>query len=134
MGQANIGQTGQQIYANSELAYGIGSGYTETTVAGRKFIVQTIGVAEDGDSKTYKDNSGVTTAIVIPETWQTLNVSGLLLKNSGSGMIKKGDEVSGLPEVVGMRSGVKWRVESFSTDWANEDVAKISMTVRGYTF
>lgn len=135
MGTSAIGTTGQQIYANDQLAYGLGNAYTTSQVAGRTFIVQSISIAEDGEQKTYKDNTGVTCAIVVPETWQTLNINGLLVKKNGAlGVLKKGDEVTSLPVVDGMRSGVKWRVETFTTNWQNEDVANISMTVRSYPF
>jgi len=136
MGTAAIGENGQQIYRADKLAYGLGDSYVTTTVAGKKFILQTMGIGEEGEMKTYRDNTGVTCSIVVPETYQTLNLSGLLVAGSGGGAttLKKGDEVTGLPQREGMRSGVHWRVESFSTEWSNEDVSKVSLTVRSYTF
>ena len=133
MGQSTIGANGKQIYKSDELAYGIGNGKTVCTIGGCKFIPTTLPVAEGGDIKEYKDNTGVTCSLVIPETFQTISITGLLIKGSG-GSIAKGDEVSGLPQVPGMRSGMKWRVQDFTTNWANEDVASVSCTVKSYTF
>ena len=134
MGQANIGTTGQQIYKSKELAYGIGTAFTTASIGGRTFIPTSMQVQEGGDLKEIKDNTGATCSLVVPETFQTIQMSGYLCKGGGSGTIKKGDEVSGLPSVEGMRSGLKWRLQDFSTNWQNEDVANISCTVKGYTF
>lgn len=134
MGQSSIGQTGQQIYDGNELAYGIGSARTVCTISGFKFIPTSLPVQSGGDLKEYKDNQGVTCALVVPETFQTISISGYLIKGGGNANLKKGDEVTGLPSVDGMKSGVKWRMQDFTVNWANEDVAGISLTVKSYTF
>lgn len=134
MGQVNIGETGQQIFKNDQLAYGVGSSYTTCTVSGFKFIPTSLPIQIGGDLKEYKDNTGVTCSIVIPETFQTISISGYLIKGGGSANIKKGDEVTGLPTVDGMKTGVKWRVQDFTVNWQNEDVANISLSVKSYTF
>lgn len=124
-------------YATKLLAYGIGDTVTETTIGSAKCYLQSISVSAEGDTKTYKDNTGQTAALVIPETWQVLQCEGLMIKGSAGGqMPKKGDEVTNIPVVDGMitGSGVRWRIESFSEQWSNEDVTKISMSVRSYRF
>lgn len=125
----------QYARGNQTLAYGIGDAAATVTVGGFKVYLQSAGVSSEGDLKTYKDNVGETCAIVIPEQWQVLNLDGILIKGSGGSMPKKGDEVSGLPAIQGLTtSGFKFRVETMSVAWANEDVAKVSMSVRGYKF
>ena len=135
MGQANIGETGQQIYRDHELAYGIGDAPVTCTVSGFQFIPTSLPVQIGGDLKEYKDNTGVTCSIVVPETFQTISIGGYLIKGGQpDANIKKGDEVTGLPTVDGMKSGVKWRVQDFTVNWANEEVANISLSVKSYTF
>ena len=138
MGQSTIGSgatAGQQIYKTNELAYGIGTSPVTCTIGGQQFIPTSIPVQAGGDLKEYKDNTGVTCSIVIPEAFQTISISGLLIKaGSGAQVIKKGDAVSNLPSVQGMLTGVTWRVQDFSVNWQNEDVASISCTVKAYTF
>lgn len=134
MGQSNIGQNGQQIFKSQELAYGLGSTTVVATIGAFKFIPTTQPVAEGGDLKEYKDNTGTTCSIVVPETFQTLSVTGLLIKSSGTGRVRKGDEVTGLPQVQGMLTGVHWRLQDFTTNWSNEDVANITCSVKSYTF
>ena len=135
MGQSNIGSTGQQVYKQDELAYGIGASYTKASIGGMTFIPTSLPIQTGGDLKEYKDNTGVTCSIVVPETFQTISISGYLIKNGGSATdIKKGDLVSGLPAVQGMKTGVKWRLQDLSVNWQNEDVAQVSVTVKSYTF
>lgn len=119
---------------SNDLPYGVGETTGTVNVGGIDVYLQSASIAAEGDVKPYKDNVGKTVALVIPETYQTINCSGLVV-NMGSGELPtKGEEVANLPELKGMRTGVKWRLESFNVDWQNEDVAKVSMTVRSYTF
>lgn len=134
MGQSNIGQTGQQIFKTDELAYGLGTSYATCTIGAFRFIPTALPIQTGGDLKEYKDNTGVTCSIVIPEAFQTISISGLLIKNSGSPIIKKGDKIEGLPPIQGMLSGVTWRVQDYSVTWQNEDVAQVSCSVKAYTF
>lgn len=121
-------------YANELLAYGLGDTYSTVTVGGAKIILQSAQIASEGESKTYKDNTGTTTALVIPETYQTVQCEGLMIKASSITPPKKGDKVTDLPLLPGMVTGKTWRVESFSASWSNEDVTKVSMQVRSYNF
>lgn len=134
MGQSNIGQTGQQVYKQDELAYGIGNGYVTCTVGGARFIPTALPIQTGGDLKEYKDNTGVTCSLVVPETFQTITISGYLIKGQGGEYPKKGDKVTGLPTVQGMQQGMTWRLQDMSVNWANEDVAQVSISVKSYTF
>ena len=138
MGTSPIGGNGptqgQQIYKVDELAYGISNGYAPASINGQKFIPTSIPMQAGGDLKEYKDNTGVTCSIVIPEAFQTISISGLLIKNSSSPIIKKGDKIDGLPPIQGMLSNVTWRVQDYSVTWQNEDVAQVSCSVKAYTF
>ena len=134
MGQSSIGQTGQQVYKQDELAYGLGASYVTCSIGGFKFIPTALPIQTGGDLKEYKDNTGVTCSLVVPETFQTISISGYLIKGAGGNLIKKGDEVTNLPTVQGMATGVKWRVQDFSVNWQNEDVAQLTVSVKSYTF
>ena len=135
MGTTTIGNAGgQQIYRSDELAYGVGTGYTTCSIGGTKFIPTSLPIQTGGDLKEYKDNTGVTCSLVVPETFQTISISGYLIKGNSGSFPKKGDEVDGLPSVQGMKSGVTWRLQDMSVNWQNEDVAQVSVTVKSYTF
>lgn len=117
------------------LAYGIGAASGTVTVGGRSVYLQSVSISEEGDVKTYKDNVGQTVALIIPEQYQQLQCDGIMIQKSGATPPKKGDEVSDLPDIEGLvKTGFHFRLESFSVSWSNEDVAKVSMTVRGYKF
>lgn len=137
MGQADIGNgvtKGQQIYKTDELAYGIGTAYKPASINGLRFIPTSLPVQAGGDIKEYKDNTGRTCSLVIPETFQTISISGYLIKNGADVVIRKGDEVRDLVAPSGMMSGVTWRVQDYTVNWQNEDVANVSLTVKCYTF
>lgn len=121
-------------YADKLLAYGINETQTETKIAGASVFVQSISISSEGESKTYKDNTGTTCALVIPEQYQVLSIEGIMLKGSSVTAPKKGDKVENLPVVDGMIDAVAWRVESCSINWSNEDVTKVSLSVRSYNF
>ena len=136
MGQTNIGTTGQQIFKTDELAYGLGTSYATCTIGAFRFIPTSLPIQTGGDLKEYKDNTGVTCSLVVPETFQTISISGFLIKAGASGgaLIRKGDEVKNLPTVQGMQTGVTWRLQDFSVNWQNEDVAQVTVSVKSYTF
>lgn len=137
MGQADIGNgvtKGQQFYKTHELAYGIGKDYKPASINGVHFIPISLPVQAGGDLKEYKDNTGRTCSIVIPETFQTISISGHLIKDGADVVIRKGDEVRDLVSTSGMMSGVTWRVQDYTVNWQNEDVASVSLTVKCYTF
>lgn len=125
-------------YAKTNLLeYGIGAEATASTIGTNCVVyLQNITLNSEGDVKTYKDNVGQTTALIIPEQYQTLSCDGLLIKSqSAMTMPKKGDAVTNIPTVAGLiTTGITFRLESCSVIWSNEDVAKLSMTVRGYPF
>lgn len=121
-------------YATTQLAYGIGTTPGTITAGGASIILQSAQVGSEGESKTYKDNTGVTAALVIPETYQTLQCEGLLVKGQSVSIPKKGDAVSSLPAGLGLTTSGTWRIESFTTSWSNEDVTKVSFQLRNYRF
>lgn len=122
-------------YADKLLAYGINDVQTETKIAGATVFIQSISISSEGESKTYKDNTGTTCALVIPEQYQVLNIEGIMLKGESAEPPKKGDKVADLPVVQGMMQDVTaWRVETCSVNWSNEDVTKVSLSVRSYNF
>lgn len=123
-------------YADKLLAYGINDVQTVTKVAGAEIFIQSIGISSEGESKTYKDNTGKTCALIIPEQYQVLTVEGIMLQGKSSlTPPKKGDKVTDLPVVAGMDANAgAWRVESCSVNWSNEDVTKVSLSVRSYDF
>ena len=127
-----------QHSADELLAYGIGDIRQAVSVGGRQVYLQSVSISEEGDVKTYKDNIGQTVALIIPEQYQQLQCDGLLVKNAGAEPPRKGDEVKDLDKlgIEGLKTGgnIKFRLESFSVSWSNEDVAKVSMTVRSYQF
>ena len=137
MGTSAIGTgatAGQQVYGNNELAYGIGNQETVCTIGGMRFIPTALPVQAGGDLKEYKNKVGQTCSLVVPEAFQTISISGYLIKGTGGAIPKKGDEVSNLPTVHGMMTGVKWRLQDLTTNWQNEDVANVSVSVKCYSF
>lgn len=135
MAEANIGSSGKQFYNSKQLAYGLLESPTVCTIKGVQFIPTSMPVQIGGDIKEYKDSTGVVAALVIPETYQTVQITGYLIHGTGSGAsdIHKGDEIEGLPQVDGLADAT-WRVQDFSINWANEEVANVNITARGYTF
>jgi hypothetical protein len=137
MGQENIGSgttAGQQIYKVDPLAYGISTGYAPATINGLRFIPTSIPVQAGGDLKEYKDNTGRTCSIVISEAFQTISISGYLIKNGANVVIRKGDKVENLSNIDGMMKSVTWRVQDYTVNWQNEDVANVSVSVKCYEF
>lgn len=137
MGTATIGTgatAGQQVYKNYELAYGIGNQEVVCTIGGQQFIPTSLPVQVGGDLKEYKNNVGQTCSLVVPENFQTISISGYLIKGGSGTAPKKGDEVKNLPTVQGMMQGVTWRLQDLTTNWQNEDVANISISVKSYSF
>ena len=143
-GEAGIGANdalqGKQYYKNDELAYGISNSYIKSSIETDSgtvdFIATSIPVQAGGDLKEYKDNTGRTCSVVIPEAFQTSSISGLVIKKDSMPVIKKGALISNLPTPPGMMSGgdIKWRVQDCSINWQNEDVAQVTLTVKTYTF
>lgn len=125
----------KQFAKNDRLAYGLGSTYATIDVAGVRGILQSVTVTNDGETKTYRDNTGITTALLRIEDWQTCQCEALLLDGSKNSIANaKKAEVVKLTGVNGLDSSFTFRIENISIAWSNEDVAKVSFSVRGYTF
>lgn len=117
------------------LAYGIGTSATQISVAGYKFYATSMSVQAAGDMKEYKDNIGKTCGIVITEATQTIQMTGYLFAGGTGDAVKKGDTVTNLPLTEGtMTAGQNWRVQDFSVNWQNEDVANVNITIKRYAF
>jgi hypothetical protein len=133
MGESSIGSTGKMYYRDRELKYGIGGNtQLELSIGSAKLIPTSIQVQAAGDMKEIRDNTGTICSIVIPEVTQQLSITGYL---TGAGEVNKGEEVGGVDDIVdGIKSGMKWRVMDCSTNWQNEAVTNVTITVKGYDF
>lgn len=129
----DIGLTGKQ-YAKKLLAYGLGANAVETTIGGFKCYLQSRSVSSGGDDKMYKDNTGEPCSLVISDIHQEISCEGLVIKDGSDTLPGKGDEVDIGPSEGVDTSGVTFRVQTCSVQWQNEDVAKVSITMRGYRF
>ena len=120
----------------TELEYGLGEEQKFVEVGGRSILAQSAGVSDDTEVKEYKNNAGQTCTLVVPERRQSVNIEGLMRKGETDDAPEKGAEVTGVTGlgVNGLLAGVTWRLDSFSVNWSNEDVAKVSMTVKSYWF
>ena len=120
----------------TELEYGLGSEEKFVDVGGRSILAQSAGVTDDTEVKEYRNNAGQRCTLVVPERQQSVNIEGLMKKGEIDDPPEKGSEVSGVTGlgVNGLLAGVTWRLDSFSVNWSNEDVAKVSMTVKSYWF
>ena len=49
----------KQFAKNDRLAYGLGSIYATIDIAGVRGILQSVTVTNDGETKTYRDNTGI---------------------------------------------------------------------------
>ena len=118
-----------------ELAYGISSdAKKKISVGGIDIYPTSISVSKEGEVKEYRGPAGTVISLVIPEQFDQLSVEGLVPNSSATNLkkIKKGDvcTVTGLS--VSLATEGSFRLESFSTQWSNEDVAKVSATIKQY--
>lgn len=123
------------IQHGEELAYGISSEpKQQITVAGISIFPTRVSVAKDGEVKEYKGPAGTVISIVIPQQFDTLSVEGYLpaAQKSAASDVKKGDvcDISGLD--IDYSSDGSLRLESWSVNWSNEDVAQVSCTIKQY--
>lgn len=120
----------------TELEYGLGNDQNFVEVGGRSILAQSAGVSDDTEVKEYKNNAGQTCTLVVPERRQSVTIEGLMKKGEADDPPQKGSVVGGVANlgVNGLLAGVTWRLDSFSVNWSNEDVAKVSMTVKSYWF
>lgn len=126
----------KQYVKSGELAYAMGDSLQKVSIGNKNVFAQSASVSDDTEMKEYKGNDGRVCALVIPQVRQTITIEGLMLKDSASADLpEKGSEVK-IPTgmVTGILSGVKWRLDSISVNWSNEDVTKVSLTVKSYDF
>ena len=120
-----------------ELAYGVtgpGKEKQTITVAGIPIYPTSISVSKEGEVKEYRGPAGTVIALVIPEQFDQLSVEGYLPadKRQAAADIQKGDvcDISGLD--VDYSTAGSLRLESWTVNWSNEDVAKVSCTIKQY--
>ena len=117
------------------LAYGISSEAKKTiTIAGVHIFPTRISVSKEGEVKQYKGPAGTVISLVIPEQFDQLSIEGYLpiAQKDAAANIKKGDEcdLSGLD--VDYDTAGSLRLDTWSVNWSNEDVASVSCTIRQY--
>lgn len=124
------------VQQGTELEYGLGASEQFVEVGGRSILAQSASVSDDTEMKEYRNNAGQICTLVIPERRQTVSIEGLMKKGEADNPPEKGSEVSGVDSlgVNGLLTNVTWRLDSFSVSWSNEDVAKVSMSVKSYSF
>jgi hypothetical protein len=123
------------IQHGEELAYGISSNdKQQITVAGVPIFPTRVSISKEGEVKQYKGPAGTVISLVIPEQFDQLSVEGYIpaAAKTAAADIKKGDvcDISGL-DVDYSKEG-SLRLESWSVNWSNEDVAQVSCTIRQY--
>ena len=91
-------------------------------------------VSKEGEIKEYKGPAGTVISLVIPNQFDQLSVEGFLPapQKGAAADIKKGDvcDLSGLD--IDYDTTGSLRLDSWSVNWSNEDVASISCTIKQY--
>ena len=90
-------------------------------------VAQTGSKAAGGELKVYRDENGQTLSIYLADDHSEVQFEGLLkLADIGGSVDKKiGDSFSAL--------GVDGYLTAWKVDWSNDDVAKVSGSLRDYT-
>ena len=123
------------IQHGEQLAYGISENAKKTiTIAGVTIFPTKISVSKEGEIKEYKGPAGTVISLVIPNQFDQLSVEGFLpaSQKGAAADIKKGDvcELGGLD--IDYDTTGSLRLDSWSVNWSNEDVASISCTIKQY--
>lgn len=114
-----------------KLEYGMGSSYnTKITVGGVSLYPTSATISREGETKVYKGANGQVMGLVIPETFDSVSIEGLLPSGGKIGSIKVGDKVT-LTGVNGAPTTTLW-LETISSQWSNEDATKVTITAKGY--
>ena len=128
---------GKLKYAGEKLPYGIGTdAKTSFTVAGFKLYPTSLSVSNGGEMKEIKGPIGQVISLIVTEQNYELSGEGYLTSADGNmnfSSINKGDPVTmptGLP--ITIPDSTTLRLESISGNFANEDVAKVSFTLKTY--
>lgn len=90
-------------------------------------VAQTGSKAAGGELKVYRDENGQTLAIYLDDDHSEVQFEGLLkLADIGGSVDKKiGDSFTAF--------GVAGYLTAWKVDWSNDDVAKVSGSLRDYT-
>lgn len=128
---------GKQVEMYGEqLAYGISpDSPTKTIDVGGVSIYPTrITLSKEGEIKPYKGPAGTVISLVVPEQYDQLSVEGYIPESQrgATASIKKGEVCNINIDGISLDEGGTYRLESFSVNWANEDVAQVSCMIRQY--
>ena len=125
-------------YAGEKLPYGIGDNAKfNFLIAGRfKLYPTSLSVSNGGEMKEIKGPIGQAISLIVTEQNYTLQGDGYLASADGSmdfSNINKGDPIS-LPSGLNITipDTNTLRLEEISGNFANEDVAKVSFTIKTY--
>ena len=124
-------------YAGEKLPYGIGDNAKfNFTIAGFRLYPTSMSVSNGGEMKEVKGPIGQAISLIVTEQNYTLQGEGYLTSADGSmdfSSINKGDPVT-LPSGLNIRipDTNTLRLEEISGNFSNEDVAKVSFTIKTY--
>ena len=119
-----------------EFAYGINENDPKATisVSGVTIYPTSVSVSKEGEVKQYRGAAGTVIGLVVPDQFDQLSVEGYLPadQRSAAADIKKGDvcQIDGLD--VDIDKNGSMRLDSWSVSWSNEDVARVSCTIKQY--
>ena len=130
---------GGQYYAGYALPYGIGTDAKGTLTVGSTVILPTsLSANVDGEVKEYKGPTGQVITLIVPRQFVTISGDGWIVgANAALSAVKKGEGVTitgGALDALGLSEEAlgKLRLETISAQFANEDVAKVSFTIKEY--
>jgi len=86
-------------------------------------VAQSGSTSSDGEIKSYRDENGDYIALYIDDEHKSAKFSGILKAGQASNK-KKGDDFSVF--------GIDGILEEWNVEWSNNDVAKVSGSVREY--
>ena len=86
-------------------------------------VAQSGSTSAGGELKTYRDENGNYLALYVDDEHQKASFNGILKKGQAQGK-KVGDKFEAL--------GVSGYLDSWEVDWSNDDVAKVSGSLRDY--
>ncbi len=128
-------------------AFGIADTATaQITIGTNVTIIPTsISMSKEGELNEYKGANGQVVTLASPYTYRQISVDGFIalstsMDPSGSTMsattvdisaIEKGQSCS-LTGIEALPTNVVWRLESINVTYSNEDITKVSSTLREY--
>lgn len=130
---------GGGYYAGYALPYGIGTEATGTLTVGDSVILPTsLNANVDGEVKEYKGPTGQVITLIVPRQFVTISGDGWIVGSTAAlSAVQKGASVTisgdALSKLGLSQSALgKLRLETLSAQFSNEDVAKVSFTIKEY--